>query len=63
VRLWAVCMKVRIEVCGYGLPVCISGYGSECMGLLYLCQDRGMRIGFCLYLGQDGGVKIWADCI
>jgi hypothetical protein len=31
VRLWVVCIYVRIGVCGYGLSVSRSGYGSECM--------------------------------
>jgi hypothetical protein len=43
------CFLVKVYVCGYGLAVSWSGYGFECMGWLYLCQDRGM--------------KLWAGCM
>jgi hypothetical protein len=29
---------------GYGLAVSRSGYGCECMGWLYLDQDRGVSV-------------------
>jgi hypothetical protein len=38
-----------IGVCENDRDVCRSGYGCECMGLLYLSQDMG--------------VSVWADCI
>jgi hypothetical protein len=44
VSIWAACIYVRIGVCGYGLSVSRSGYGSECTAWLYLGQDRSMRI-------------------
>jgi hypothetical protein len=60
----------------YGLAVSRSGYGCECMGLLYLVQDKGMLISapLCrskydcecmswLYLGQDMSLSVWAGCI
>jgi hypothetical protein len=42
--IWAGCIYVRIGVCGYGLCVSRRGYECECMGWLYLGQDRRIRI-------------------
>jgi hypothetical protein len=76
VRVRAGCIKFRIGVCGYRLPVSRSRYYCECMDRLYLGQYMGVsvwagcikvRIGEYGYgrlnLGQDRGVKVRAGCI
>jgi hypothetical protein len=44
VSVRAVCIYVRIGVCGYRLPVSRSRYDCECIGWLYLGQDRNVNI-------------------